>query len=343
MAKIEQKIGIIGDLHLDDRKTGKHKDYFAVCRTIMENIDKLISEQQLTHLVFLGDIFGNTQHVLQKQSSRVYFTQFFANWNARLHGHVYAVKGNHDQGAYTTDFDLLCAAGLLKTPLNVDIGEYRLHFLEYGDTTRKLDIAGGKENVVLAHAQFMIEGQTDYIRAPGGQELSDMHNLAGVSLVVCGHIHNPSHTYLTTSIGTQPINLYYPGCPTRPKKEHDLWDKAYMLCLHSYTDTDKPSDPTTTYVTEDAVEIPMPDKSELFVDGADTVDADMSNVSGGVMDIATLGEVLKDLQEYSLIAQGGYREQVKRLGAKDTEAVDLVLAYLDKAEAVTNDSTVNPA
>lgn len=332
MAKIEQKIGIIGDLHLDDRKIGKHKDYFSVCRTIMENIDKMISEQQLTHLIFLGDIFGNTQHILQKQSSRVYFTQFFARWNTQLNGHVYAVKGNHDQGAYTTDFDLLCAAGLIRTPLNLDVGEYRLHFLEYGDTTRKLDIAAGKENVVLAHAQFMIEGQTTFIRVPGGQELSDMQNLAGASLVVCGHIHNPSHVYLTTSIGTQPINLYYPGCPTRPKKEQDLWDKAYMLCLHSYTDTDNPGDPTTTYVTEDAVEIPLPDKTELFVEDGTT---DTTETPSGAMDVATLSEVLKDLQEYSLIAQGGYREQVQRLGGKDTDAVDLVISYLDKAEAET--------
>ena len=338
MAQKEYNIGIIGDLHLDDRKVGKHKDYLANCLYVLDRIDELITQKALTHLILLGDIFGNTQHVVQRQSTRVLFTQYFARWNKQLQGHLYAVKGNHDQGAYTTDFDLLCAAGLVQTPSEADIGEYRFHFLTYGETDRKIQLAQGKENVVLAHAQFMIEGQTDYIRAPGGQELSDMLNLAGVSLVVCGHIHNPSYNYLSTSIGGNKVYLYYPGCPTRPRKERDLWDKAFMLYMHSVTDEENPDN---SYVGEESVEIPLLDKATLFTDDSDSAD-ETDNTAVGVMDIDALGAVLRDLQEYSLIAQGGYREQVKRLGAMDAEASEMVLAYLDRAESETANTDVNP-
>lgn len=336
---VEYKVGIVADLHLDDRVVGQHKNYYANCLDICDKITKLIEDNKLTHLIFLGDLFGNSQHIVQRQSARVSFTEYFAKWNNLVGGNLYSVIGNHDKGAYATDFDLLVTSGLLKIPSMLDVGCYRFHFLNYGESNRDLELSEDKENIVLAHEHFTIEGQTGYIKARGGLELSDMGNLAGVSLVVCGHIHNPSYSYLQTRINNKAVGLYYPGCPTRPSKERDLWDNAYMLVMTS-TQSD---DLVTGEVEEQAVEIPLVSKDELFKESLSSVNP-TDLIDGADTDVEGLREILQNLEKYSITVKGGYREQVRRFGAADEEATKCVLNYIEKAEQETSQTNgVNPA
>lgn len=338
MSFIAQRIGICGDLHLDDRQVGRHKNYYANCVDICEKITNVIKEKELTHLILLGDLFGNTQHIVQKQSARIHFTEYFVKWNQMLNGNVYSVIGNHDKGAYATDFELLVTTGLVKIPRELDVGAYRIHFLNYGESNRALNMAQDKENVVVAHEYFTIEGQTNYIKARGGLELSDMQNLKGVSLVVCGHIHNPSKTYLNTRIDGTPIYLYYPGCLTRPSKERDLWDVANILVMTSMVDNENPNN---TEVAEEAVDVTLAAQDEVFLDtpALNAVDVDVLECTN----VEVLGDILRNLQEYNLTVQGGYKEQIHRFGGMDSEATATVLKYVEQAEQYASQvQGVNP-
>lgn len=325
------KVGIVGDLHLDDRNTGKHINYYSNCCNICKQITEMVENNGITHLIFLGDLFGNTQHIVKKQSSRVHFTEYFAEWNKLTNGNVYSVAGNHDRGAYATDFDLLCASKLIKHPDKLQLEHNGIkmcfHFIDYGDEKRTIALETDGYNVCLMHAHLTIEGQTDYIKVQGGTELSTLDNLAGCGLVVSGHIHPPATKYMQTYIKGNAINLFYPGNTTRPRKEPDLWDTAYMLTIGT-------SDDGRIYET--AIPFNLPNKEELFYTKEGTVaeEVEEDNVQ---INVEALGQILQNLQEYQLIVNGGYKEQLNRFGALDTEARDLALKYIEKAESVDSD------
>lgn len=327
MCALKYRVGIISDLHLDDRNTNKHKNYFANCCNICKQITEMIEREGITHLIFLGDLFGNTQHIVKKQSTRVHFTEYFANWNKYTNGNVYSVAGNHDRGAYATDFDLLCASGLVKHPRELELDGACFHFIDYGEDTRAIQLRQGSYNIALMHAHLTIEGQTDYIRIQGGTPLSELTNLAGCSLVVCGHIHNPSGRYMTTRIANQPVSLYYPGNPTRPRKEPDLWETASMLVFECDDDGT---------VCERAVDFALAPIEDLFFtvdkNGVEVVEDETQ------VNVEVLGQILQNLQNYQLVVNGGYKEQLERFGAMDVDAKNMALQYIEKAASSDTES-----
>lgn len=324
---MKYRVGIIADLHLDDRNTGRHKNYYANCCDICNQITDMITREGITHLIFLGDLFGNTQHIVKKQSSRVHFTEHFAKWNMLTNGNVYSVAGNHDRGAYATDFDLLCASGLVKHPKELLLDETCFHFIDYGEDTRAIQVRPDSYNVALMHAHLTIEGQTDYIRIQGGTPLSELVNLAGCGLVVCGHIHNPSGHYMQTRIANQAVSLYYPGNPTRPRKEPDLWDEASMLVIECADDGS---------ICDRAVKFDLKPIDELFFE----VDKNGVEVAddGTQVNVEVLGQILQNLQNYQLVVDGGYKEQLERFGAMDVEAKEMALRYIEKAASSDSDN-----
>lgn len=329
------KVGLIGDLHLDDRVVGKHKNYYANCIQICDSITKAIETEQLSHLILTGDLFcaSSYAHTLKTHEGRLKFFSYFALWNKMTNGHVYSLKGNHDMSGATTDFDVLLASGLIKCPKQVLIGNYNFHFLNYGDEESSLQIPQQTNivQVAVVHKYYTIEGKTDFIPYhPGGVELSSVTDFANCDIVVAGHIHNPSNGYLSTSItgsalNSKAVNLIYLGCPTRPRLEKDLWDKTLLLVLQTSPNTNT----GMADMQEKAVSFALRPREEIFEESITAAEED--ETSPVVTDMAQLEAVMRMLIEYKLIGDDMYTSLLEKARGLDKPAADLAEQYLNKA------------
>ncbi len=156
--------------------------------------------------------------------------QFFEYLNVVTEGKVYSVKGNHDIGDFS-DYDFLVGMGLIKNPKYIDYyndergWEVRFHLVNYGHENEKLAITEATDavsNVVLGHADYYIDGVTNWYSAKGGVELSKLGNFCGVELVISGHIHIPSTEILYTTLKDgNSIGIFYTGSPSRVAERFD--------------------------------------------------------------------------------------------------------------------------
>ena len=223
------KVLVIGDLHISDRFSGRHINYLENCFETLDMIEKSIIDNNITHLICLGDWIGIglAEKNLKERSSLLRLIQVLQRWNKLLNGNVYSLRGNHDIGKNMTDFDFLLSIGLLKNMNQLDIGSCRFHLFNYGEETHKVEIAEDKFNVGCFHTNLLIEGLTTWYRGGVGVELSSLMNLYGINIAIAGHIHNPSLRLVSTSIRDSDISLFYPGCLTRPRLEPNMWEKGY--------------------------------------------------------------------------------------------------------------------
>lgn len=237
------KIHIYGDLHLSCVYEGQHKEYTYECYMNMDNILKKVKEEKPSTVIFLGDIIGVNERNIRDRQFFLRVFLFFKTLNELTNGNVYSVKGNHDKGDFS-DFDFLIGAGVLKNPDYLDYygcteeefdseyskPEIRFHFVNYGEENRELKIFKDEEtsNVVLGHADYIVDGVTNWYQHKGGVNLSRLTNFIGVDMVVSGHIHNPSDEVITTVIrGEHTISLFYLGSPARTAERFD--DCWYMI------------------------------------------------------------------------------------------------------------------
>lgn len=319
------KILIIGDLHISDRFSGRHKDYLENCFDCLDMIEKSIVDNKITHLICLGDWIGIglAEKNLKERRSLLRLIQVLQKWNKLLNGNVYSLKGNHDIGKNMTDYDFFITMGLLKNVSQLDIGSCRFHMFNYGEETRPIVVDSDKYNVGCFHTNLLIEGLTTWYRGGVGVELSSLKNLYGISMAVAGHIHNPSLRLVSTSIGDSDISLFYPGCPTRPRLEPNMWETCYgVIFTTNELDTQmdvityelKPLEEIFTTLEED------PSKEE---DDEETVP----------FDLEALNEILNELQYFNVNSGQDYVSQIKRVAGIDKTAADIALKYLENAES----------
>lgn len=233
------KILVFGDLHLSCTYEGQHKDYTLECYKAMDNIINKVKESKASGVFFLGDVVGVNERNVRDRQFLLRIILFFKTLNELTNGNVYSVKGNHDKGDFS-DFDFLLGVGLLKNPSYVDYYssepeegnpekdylEVRFHFVNYGEEERELKISeeDSYSNVVLGHADYLIDGVTNWYQHKGGVMLSRLANFKGVEMVISGHIHVPSEEVLTTSIGDKAIDLFYTGAIGRTAERiNDCW------------------------------------------------------------------------------------------------------------------------
>lgn len=322
------KIGFIGDLHLSDRVTGRHKDYYANCMEVLNKITEAIEAEKLTHLFLAGDIFGTHEHTLKTMEARSAIFEKIAKWNTLLNGELYSIRGNHDSAAKTTDFDLLVATHLLKTTPEtgycyVDIGGYRVHMIDYGNDNAKVVIDETRGNLALMHSYLRIPGKVDLMNIKQAINLDSLVNLKGIDLVIGGHYHTPSPGYLTTQIEGKDISLMYIGCPTRPSAA-DTWTETYMLVATSVDDglgQYTLSEQTAKFKLcpiENLLK-PVKEKSE--------------DVQESISRTEMVASVLNELESYNIMGTGAYRTRLENMRATNPEAVDLCLHYIDEVLA----------
>lgn len=320
----DKKVLIIGDLHISDRFSGKHINYLENCFDCLDMIEKSIVDNNITHLICLGDWIGIglAEKNLKERSSLLRLIQVLQRWNKLLNGNVYSLRGNHDIGKNMTDYDFFVSIGLLKNVPILDIGSCRFHLFNYGEETRKIEIDDDKYNIGCFHTNLLIEGLTTWYRGGVGVELSTLNNLYGISMAIAGHIHNPSLRMVSTSIADSSISLFYPGCPTRPRLEPNMWDKCYGVV---FTITDD-------IMNMDLITYDLKPFEEVFknIEDENSVDDDEETAP---FDVEALNDILNELQFFNLNSGQDYVSQIKRVAGLDKAAADIALKYLEDAEA----------
>ena len=309
---------MIGDLHISDRFSGRHVDYFQNCLDCLDMIEKSIIDNNITHLLCAGDWIGIglAEKNLKDRKSLLLLIQILQRWNKLLNGNVYSLRGNHDIGKNMTDYDFFVSIGLLKNVQELDLGSCRFHMFNYGEETREVHIDETKFNIGFFHTNLLIEGLTTWYKGGVGVELSSLKNLKGISTAIAGHIHNPSMRMVSTSIDDCAIDLFYPGCPTRPRLEPNMWDSCYgVVC----TITDE-------LTTMDLITYKLKPIKDVFVELKEDDNDDILDDETVPFDLDTLNDILSELSLFNVNAGQDYTSQIK-------VAADIALNYLEKAES----------
>ncbi len=319
------KVLVIGDLHISDRFSGRHINYLENCFDCLDLIEKTIIDKKITHLICLGDWIGIglAEKNLKERRTLLRLIQVLQKWNKLLNGNVYSLRGNHDIGKNMTDFDFFVTMGLLKNIPQLDIGTCRFHLFNYGEETRTIYVDHNKFNIGCFHTNLLIEGLTTWYKGGVGVELSSLKNLYGISMAIAGHIHNPSLRLVSTSINDSKVSLFYPGCPTRPRLEPNMWDKAYGVIV-TIDDFDTQIDLT---------EFPLKPLEEVFTTLEEDPVKAMEDEETVPFDLETLNEILNELQYFNVNSGQDYVSQIKRVAGIDKVAADIALKYLEDAES----------
>lgn len=320
---------IVGDLHFSDRYTGHHKDYWQNCIDVIDMITQSIIDNNITHLILTGDIIGLHEKNLKNRESLLYILMVFKKWNELTNNNVYSVRGNHDMDGKMVDFELFTTLGYIKTADYVDIGQTRFHLMDYGDARREISVDDDKYNIAVMHNNIQVDGLTTWFRGGAGFELSELKNLYGVSLVVAGHIHDPSIKTVSTTIIDKEVSLFYVGNPTRPKKDN-RWKSCFGLIVKDNTETGY------TEVIQHTFDLKPYDEifQSTFEDMKQDIDEDDEEVSR--LDIDELSNILDELQRYNITGGFDYKSQVMRVAGLDKEASDLALSYIELVETELN-------
>lgn len=317
---MNEKILIVGDLHLIDKNVGLHKDYWGNCLRVLEDITKKIKEEKVTRFICLGDWFGVATHErnLKTRKTLSILLKYVQEWVDLTGNPIYTVKGNHDIGSRYTDYQMMIDLGYMQNPDYLDVGnKIRLHFINYGDEERTINLSDTRENIGLIHSNITIQGGTDWYYAGESFELSNLRNLEGITYLVAGHIHYPSPRKIGTTIGDKAIELFYPGCPTRPSKAPNLWEKCYYVSIEE----DKGN------VIKTEIDFPLSKIEDTYYDKLDEVNKESE--SQDIRDnIDRLSEILSVLHRYNANEGLDYITQIKTICTKK-EVADLAIQYLE--------------
>lgn len=337
------KIHIYGDLHLSCVYEGQHKDYTLESYMNMDNIIRKVQVDKPSAVFFLGDLIGvNERNIKDRQFFlRVYL--FLKTLNDMTNGNVYTVKGNHDKGDFS-DFDFFIGASLLKNPDYVDYygcskGEYdsldedvkdegleiRFHFVNYGEEYRELHKTDPSiaTNVVLGHADYLVEGVTNWYAHKNGVTLAHLKNFSNVELIISGHIHTPSIELLSTPIsGGTTAGLFYTGSPSRTAER---FDDCWYLVFEFQRDSDV-QEGSTRY---DALPFGLRPADDVFYPKEDFELSDEDEGSQ-IKESQALTDIVREIME-GRMTSGDLFSQVMAVPGASDEVKKIACDYLHKA------------
>ena len=326
------EILFIGDLHISDVFTGKHKNYLANCFGILGELTKIIETKKPSLVVLLGDIVGWTETNIKDRQVLSGFCKVLRQWNNVAP--VYAVRGNHDIKGYP-DFLFLNELGLITTSEQIgdyfdyygfdgqEIPEARYHIVDYGNEERVLDYAENTSNIVLGHNNYTIDGVTNWYQSHDGKEINMLKSFSNVDMIISGHIHNPSPEIYSTQLSSGKMcMLIYPGCPTRPIKDKNMYTSCWLVSMKYRSETGD-----TGIDTE---EFKLPSLEDTFyADDTFITDKSEEDIEEEIRKDA-LKEILSDTLKYR-ITTGDPMEQVDNIPNASDEAKSVAKDYLQLA------------
>lgn len=240
---IKGKIAIFGDLHLSCVYQGSHKSYIDNCFDIMRQILEIVKDGDYKAVIFLGDIIGVRERIINNLQFLYFIIDFFTTLNSKeyTNHNVYSVVGNHDLGkdGYTT-FTFLRNLGLVRNPKYIDIlngenkADTRVHFVNYGEEKRELEIKDSISNIVAGHAAYEVEGATNWYNHKDRVLLNKLENFEGIEMIISGHIHPGTLESIEGALPNGDItSLIFLGNPTRVTDRVNACQYMSLECRES--------------------------------------------------------------------------------------------------------------
>lgn len=230
---------IYGDIHLNSKNYGGHKDYANESLTYFQTITQTAEEIGATHIIGLGDFTFSRFHTLEYRSK----VEAELEKQFKLtSGNRYELKGNHDVAGYgMTEYEYYVKKGLIKPSRNLTLGNVNISMVDNGCalTTPIIPPDSNMDNIVLAHDYFKFK---DTVIADYGAaiELDHFDKWFGVDYLVCGHIHKQevfSGNIIKDAIAHE-MMVIYPGCMSRPAYRKGHMDLNGMLLKLTISDTE---------------------------------------------------------------------------------------------------------
>lgn len=240
MANILARIGIYGDLHLNSKNYGAHKDYPRESLEYLHKITEIASENKMTHLIGLGDFsFGRFHSLEYREAVDKELEEQYRITN----GNHYELFGNHDEAGYgTVERDYYIRRGLLKPSSNITLGNVNITMVDYGKTKDAVTNIMNDDthiNIVLVHDfyKFSNVGLANFGRAI---ELDHLENWFGTDLLICGHVHKIMEFEGYMAKGdtlVHKVQVKYPGCMMRPSyRDGYMDDIGRVISITIYDD-----------------------------------------------------------------------------------------------------------
>lgn len=329
---VGKKLLIFGDLHMSSSFEGQHVSYLRDCYENMERIKEICNAEKPDAIVFLGDINGvNEQNVRDRQ----FFMRellWFEYLNKITNNQVFAVKGNHDIGDFS-DFDFLIGLGYIRNPRYIDFytklstaesHEVRYHLVNYGYERSSLAITPAEDcvsNIVLGHADYFIEGVTNWYSAKQGVEVSRLDNFCGVELIISGHIHIPSTEVMYSRLKDgKDIGLFFTGSPSRVAERYD--DCWYVDFSYNFDDNATDCSPKL---------MGLRPSSEVFYPQEDYDLEESDELAEAKERSEKLTALVKEIIE-GRITSGDIIGQIRAVPGVDEATKQLAVDYYNKAE-----------
>jgi len=238
------RIGIYGDLHLNSKNYGAHRNYPKESLEYLREITRVTRERELTHLIGLGDFSFGRFNTLEYRA--IVDRELSEQYNL-VNGNRFELKGNHDVAGYgATERDYYISRGLLREPVNFEAGNLSVFMVNYGTTEDELPEIKEREdriNVALAH-DFYKFSNTAVANFGKAIDLDYLDKWFGLDILICGHVHKIMQFsgYIFENKEKEnnrahEVKVYYPGCMTRPAYREGLLDEeGQVIILTSYAD-----------------------------------------------------------------------------------------------------------
>ena len=231
------KILIYGDIHLNSKNYGGHIDYATESLSYFQKITKIAEENQVTHLVGLGDFTYSRFHTLEYRKK---VEEELEKQYKLTGGNRFELKGNHDIASYgMTEYEYYIEKGLIRPSTNLEFPGVNISMIDNdkSEIQKILPVENADVNVVLAHDYFKFKNTkiADYGKAI---ELDNFVRWFGIDYLICGHIHQQeifSGDIIKNGVGHEVV-VQYPGSPSRPAYRKGHMDAVGLLPLLTITD-----------------------------------------------------------------------------------------------------------
>lgn len=231
------KILIYGDIHLNSKNYGGHKDYATESLSYFQKITKIAEENQVTHLVGLGDFTYSRFHTLEYRKK---VEEELEKQYKLTGGNRFELKGNHDIASYgMTEYEYYIEKGLIRPSTNLEFPGVNISMIDNGksEIQKILPVENADVNVVLAHDYFKFKNTkiADYGKAI---DLDNFVRWFGIDYLICGHIHKQEifSGNIIKNGAEHEVVVQYPGSPSRPAYRKGHMDMVGLLPLLTITD-----------------------------------------------------------------------------------------------------------
>ena len=241
MAEEIARIGVYGDIHLNSKNYGAHRDYARESIDYFSKITEITEKRKLTHLIGCGDFSYGRFHSLE------YRTQVEKNLQRQFEitkGNRYELHGNHDSAGYgMTELEYYVSKGLIKPSCNLTIGNLHITMVDYGkhnDVEANIDDSESSFNFVIAHDFFKF-AKTSVANFGKSIELDNFSKWFGADCLICGHVHKILNFsgYILKGDMAHECQVHYLGCMTRPAYRDGLMDEVGQVMVITVFDDGK--------------------------------------------------------------------------------------------------------